>query len=63
MNEEIEAYMEYLLNFGMVQKPKMPRFDVGAYTDNEYLDTVFDVLKDMDNIDDEYLTHRHLEGE
>lgn len=63
MNEEIEAYMEYLLSFGMVQKPKMPRFDVGAYTDNEYQDTVFDIMRDMDNIDDEYLTHQHLEGE
>lgn len=63
MNEEIEEYMKYLLNFGMVQRPKMPRFDVGAYTDNEYVDTVFDILKDMDNIDDEYLTHQHLKGE
>ena len=34
MNKEINAYAEYLLNFGVVKKPPMPNFDVSAYTDN-----------------------------
>ena len=63
MREEIEAYQKYLLNFGVVEKPKMPKFDVEAYTDNEYLSFVYDELKIYDKIDDEYLTIQHLKGE
>ena len=62
MNREIEEYEKYLLNFGMFKKPQMPKFDVGAYTDNEYLSVIFDLMKDFDLFDDEYLTIKHLKG-
>ena len=63
MNEEINAYYEYLLNFDMVKKPQMPNFDVGAYTDNEYKTLIFDLLHDFDMCDDFNLTINHLKGD
>ena len=62
MNKEIEEYVKYLLNFGMVEKPIMPKFDVGAYTESEYLSVVFEWQK-LFNFDDENLTIKHLKGE
>ena len=63
MSEEIMAYIDFLHNYNEVKKPDMPKFDVGAYTENEYLLTVFNLLKEFDFIDDEYLTIKHLKGE
>ena len=63
MNEEIEEYEKYLLSFGMVEKPPMPKFNESAYTDNEYLSIIFDLMKDFDLLDDEYLTIQHLKGD
>ena len=60
MNEEINEYIKYLFCFGEVKKPKMPKFDVFAYTDNEYLSVINGVMRDYENIDDEYLTIKHL---
>ncbi len=63
MIKEIEEYQKYLLNFGVVEKPKMPKFDADAYTDNEYLSEIFALQKDFDKLDDEYVTLKHLKGE
>ena len=63
MNEEIKAYEEYLLNFGMFEKPKMPKFDLLAYTDNEYTSAIFELLKDFDMCDDLYLTVERFKGD
>ena len=63
MDKEIMEYEKYLLNFGMVKKPEMPKFDVSAYTDNEYLSALFESISAFDLIDDEYLTIKHLKGE
>ena len=63
MIREIEEYVKYLLDFGMVKRPKMPKFDVNAYTENEYISAVFDCQKVFDLIDDEHLTIKHLKGE
>ena len=63
MVEEIEAYVNYLLNFGMVEKPQMPNFDVRAYNDNEYLSVLNNTTLWFENIDDEYLTIKHLKGD
>ena len=62
MNEEIEAYIKYLSGFSLVSKPLMPKFDVGAYTESEYLSVVFELQKLFD-FDEEYLTLKHLKGE
>ena len=63
MWEEIEEYEKYLLNFGVVEKTIMPKFDVSAYTDNEYTSAIFNILKDFDLIDDEYLTVDRFKGD
>ena len=63
MNKEIEEYEKYLLNFGVVNKPQMPKFDLLAYTDSEYLSVVFDFLESFNVEDDEMLTIRHLKGD
>ncbi len=60
MKDEIKAYAEYLLNLGVVKKPDMPKFDVSAYTESEYLSTIFEINKDYENIDEEYLTIEYL---
>ena len=63
MREEIGAYEKYLLNFTMVKKPIMPKFNTSAYTDNEYAKAIKDIMGDYGGIDDEYLTIQHLKGE
>lgn len=63
MDQEIIEYEKYLLSFGVVNRPKMPKFDVLAYTDNEYKSIIFDINKDFDLIDDEYLTIKHIRGD
>ena len=63
MHEEINGYEKYLLSFCVVEKPIMPKFDLSAYTDNEYLSAVHCLMCDYGGIDDEYLTIQHLKGE
>ena len=63
MNEEILEYAKYLMNFGEIKKPKMPNFNTHAYTENEYLSAVWDIMEVFDQIDDEYLTIKHLKGD
>lgn len=63
MRKEIQEYEQYLLNFGEVKKPQMPKFDLLAYTDSEYLSAIFDTLEVFDFVDDEYLTIKHLKGD
>ena len=63
MDEEIQAYEEYLLSFGSVNKPTMPKFYEAAYTDNEYLSAFFESYFAFENIDDEYLSILHLKGD
>ena len=63
MIEEINEYEKYLLNFGMVERPRMPKFNKIAYTDNEYLSALFESVNAFEQIDDEYLTIMHLKGE
>ena len=63
MSEGIEEYEKYLASFGMVEKPQMPKFDTSAYTDNEYLSAVYNLLKDYDQLEDEAITIAYLKGE
>lgn len=62
MKDEIGAYVEYLLNFRTVNKPPLPKFDVSAYTDNEYQSLVLELMNNYALIDDEYLTINYLKG-
>lgn len=63
MNEEVNAYIEYLSKLNEIKRPKMPRISISAYTDNEYTNAIYEVMKDFMYIDDYYLTLQHLKGE
>ena len=63
MFEEISAYEEYLFNFGVVEKPQMPKFDVLAYTNNEYINAISECMNAFENVDDEYLLISYLKGD
>ena len=60
MLEEIMAYEKYLLKFGVVEKPFMPNFDLFAYTDNEYLSAISDIMLNYDMVDDLGVTIDYL---
>jgi len=63
MLEETFAYLEYLQSFSEVRKPEMPIFNTSAYTDNEYLNSIDELMYDFENIDDFQITLKHLKGE
>lgn len=63
MNEEILAYFEYLQKFKELEKPPMPKFDLLAYNDNEYMLAMKELEKEFDSIDDLQPTLKHLQGE
>ncbi len=63
MHDEIREYIAFLSKFTALDKPKMPKFDLDAYTDNEYLNAIDSIMRDYENVDDEYLTIRYIKGE
>ena len=63
MQREIFHYIEYLAKFREVNRPKMPKFDVGAYTDIEYQNAIFEINNEFDKIDDFGLYEEFLKGE
>lgn len=63
MSDEVREYIEYIAKLKEIQKPKMPTFSISAYTDNEYTNAIYEVMKDFKYIDDYYLTLQHLKGE
>lgn len=63
MEEQVNAYIEYLHRFGIVQKPVMPKFDVSAYTENEYVRAINTIEKDFEFDDCVSLTEQYLKGE
>ena len=63
MFDETKAYIEYLSKFRCINRPKMPKFDVSTYTDNEYRIAIHRIEKDFENVDDLYITERYLKGE
>lgn len=63
MFDETREYIEYLKNFNILNKPKMPNFDLSAYTDNEYLKVVESLNLEYDLVDDLGATLTFLKGE
>ena len=63
MNDEISEYIAYLSRFVERVKPIMPNFDLGAYTDSEYLSIINELNFDFDLIDDEVVYISYLKGE
>ena len=63
MDEEIREYVQLLYNVKEVEKPLMPKFDLSAYTDNEYLSAISSIQNDFDLIDDFAVTIKFLKGD
>lgn len=63
MEEQVNAYIEYLQRFGVVQKPDMPKFDASAYTENEYVRAINSIEQDFEFADSVSLTEQYLKGE
>ena len=62
MNDEIREYIAYLSRSITLDKPSMPKFDLGAYTDSEYLSAIESVMRAFDPVNDD-LVSRYLKGE
>ena len=52
MFEFIDAYIEFLHGFKELNRPEMPKFDVFAYTESEYVTAINDVMREYEYIDD-----------
>lgn len=63
MLDEVLEYMKYMMEFGELKKPKMPNFDVEAYTDSEYLLAMEKINLDYENVDDLDATINYLKGD
>ena len=63
MIDLVEAYIEFLQNFTELERPLIPKFDVTAYTESEYVSAVEDILKDCEYIDDLSITEHFLKGD
>lgn len=63
MQQEILSYIEYLESFNELKKPKMPSFDLKAYTDNEYHKAINEILETFDRVDDFQVYLKFLKGE
>ena len=63
MSEINDAYIEFLLKFRELERPLMPKFDVFAYTDSEYLNAIKDVENLFSLVDDLSVTERFLKGD
>ena len=47
MEEEIKAYIDYLLNFVEITKPDKPNVDITSYNDNEYILAINEVMEEF----------------
>jgi len=63
MNEFVDAYIEFLQNFRELERPIMPKFDVSAYTESEYVTAISNTMREYENIDDLGVTEHFLKGD
>ena len=63
MNKLVDAYIEFLLNSRELVRPAMPKFNVSAYTESEYVSAVEYVMRDYERIDDLGITEHFLKGD
>ena len=63
MIDLVEAYIEFLQNFTELERPLMPKFNVSAYTESEYVSAVEYVMRDYERIDDLGITEHFLKGD
>ena len=63
MNDYVEAYIVFLLNSRELVRPVMPKFNVSAYTENEYVTAINEIVKDYEFVDDMEVLEHFLKGE
>lgn len=63
MDEQVRAYIDYILTLKQIEIPRMPKFDKSAYNDIEYMNAILDIMADFDIVDDFNLTIKHLKGD
>ena len=63
MNEFVDAYIKFLHGFKEIERPLMPKFNVFAYTESEYLNVVKELNEDYEFIDDLNITEHFLKGD
>lgn len=63
MNDEIREYIDSLVGSVEIKKPFMPKHDLSAYTENEYLREMYRINNDFDKIDDYELYIEYLKGD
>ena len=51
MDDEIKAYIELLTKMHEIRRPKMPKFNLKTYNDNEYLLAIKEVMADFKAVD------------
>lgn len=52
MDNLVYEYIKYLSRLDTIIRPKMPVIDPSAYTENEYLSAIAQLMEDYDKIDD-----------
>ena len=63
MNGLVEAYIEFLHSFTGLERPIMPKFDVSAYTESEYLNAINEINSNYEFVDDLSITEHFLKGD
>ena len=63
MNDYVEAYIIFLLNSRELVRPVMPKFNISAYTENEYVTAINEIVKDYEFVDDMEVLEHFLKGE
>ena len=58
-----DAYIKFLLYFNELERPPMPKFDVFAYTESEYVSAIDEIIRDYEFVDDLSITEHFLKGE
>ena len=59
----VNAYIEFLHSFTGLERPLMPKFDVSAYTESEYVTAINDIIREYEYIDDLGVTEHFLKGD
>lgn len=59
----VEAYIEFLQNFHELERPLMPKFNISAYTESEYVGAVDELIREYEFVDDLSITEHFLKGD
>ena len=63
MNNLVQAYIDFLIEFKPVEKPIMPKFNVSEYTDNEYQIAINEIMCDYQFVEDLDCSLKFFKGE